>query len=85
MSKKIQAARSTVPKARGKKSSSSDQAGAVYRVGLALQIAAVCMYASARPVFTDATGDTATPTLHRPLEGPSKVSVQPRVSGIVPG
>jgi len=41
MSKKIQAARSTVPKARGKKSSFSDQAGAVCRA--AVQIAAcVC-------------------------------------------
>ncbi len=47
MSKKIQAARSTVPKVRGKKSSLSDQAGAVYRAGLAIQIAAVCMCASA--------------------------------------
>jgi len=41
MSKKIQAARSTVPKARGKKSSFSDQAGAVCRA--AVQIAAVCV------------------------------------------
>ncbi len=47
MSKKIQAARSTVPKTRGKKSLLSDQAGAVYRAGLAVQIAAVCMCASA--------------------------------------
>ncbi|KAL0055768.1 hypothetical protein WJX82_004157 [Trebouxia sp. C0006] len=59
MSKKIQAARSTVPKTRGKKSLLSDQA--------------------------DATGDTATPTLHRPLEGPSKVFLQPSSSGTVLG
>ncbi|KAL0040687.1 hypothetical protein WJX79_001823 [Trebouxia sp. C0005] len=56
MSKKIQAARSTVPKARGKKSSFSDQAG-----------------------------DTATPPLYRPSEGPSKVCVQPSGCGTVAG
>lgn len=47
MSKKIQAAKSTVPRARGKKSSLLDQAGAVYRAGLAVQVATVCMSASA--------------------------------------